>query len=419
MPDRENFNFNPGELGIMSTEELIDAGENFLNSDPSDIKLAGSETEKEKAEKLEKEKKEKEDKEKAEKSKLKEVVIEPNEVDEDSLLNELGGGEEGTKTPKSKPEVKKEEETDTSPEPDSNVFSTIAKELYDQGVFIPDEDEEGNPIPIKEDLTPEEFLETFQTQTKKQAADIIEKFLERFGDDYKDMFENVFVKGIPPADYLGRYTKIQSINSIDLADEDNQERVVRELYKSEGRSSEYIEKRITQLKNYSDLLDEATEAKRILSEKETKAIQKAAEDKQIEIARQQQIKSEYINNVNKIISEKLKAKEFDGIPVTKPFADNIYSYLTKEKYQTADKQLLTEFDKDILDLKRPENHEMKVKIAMLLQLAKTDPQLSTLAKKAVSKETNKLFSKLEKVAAKTSSKEQDEEEKPKSWFANK
>jgi hypothetical protein len=245
---------------------------------------------------------------------------------------------------------------------------------------------------------------------------VIDKFLSRYGDNYRDMFENVFVKGINPVDYLNRYTKVEGIKELDLADEGNQERIVRELYRSEGRSSEYIEKRVTQLKNYNDLLDEATEAQKILVTKEQQQIDDAAAKKQEELTRRQQIRTEYVNNVGKILNDKLKTKDFDGIPVDRKFAENIYGYLTQERFQTSDGELLTTFDKDVLDLKRPENHETKVKIAMLLQLLKEDPQLTKLAKKAISKESNTLFQGLKKTAMKTGKKETEKETEPKSWF---
>jgi len=419
--ERQEFSFNVGNFGSVSTEDLIDAGESFLNTSPDEIVPKKVET----PPKTESEKKEKtEGKEKPE---VKEVIVPKNEVEEEDIYSALEGkinkeddeeGEEvGKKTEKKADGQQSTVETDNE---EANVFTSIAKELVAQGIFSQDEDEEGNPVDPEID-TPEEFLERFQVESRRSAADIIDKFLEKFGDEYKDMFENVFVRGVPPTDYLNRFAKIQGIKDLDLKDEGNQERLVRELYRSEGRSSEYIEKRITQLKNYSDLPDEAAEAQRILIDKEQKANDAAAQSKQQEIGRKQQIRGEYINSVTRILQEKLKNKEFDGIPVDKKLADDTYAYITQERYQTPDKQLLTEFDKDILDLNRPENHSLKVKMAILLQMAKVDPQLTKIGKKAVSKESNKLFQGLQKTANKTTSKnttkEDVQENQPTSWFS--
>jgi hypothetical protein len=419
--DREQFSFSVGNFGIMSTEE-IQAGEAFLSSDPEDVKIVppkketvedGKETQIKKVVKKQPLKKvEDEEDETEEKEEHKEI----GDKDLFAVLEEEGEKEEEEeefpqtkkKTPTPSPEGAEEPE----PETEENMFNTIAQELVSHGIFTLEEDEESIEIE-----SPEDFLQRFQYEARKQASVVIDKYLSRFGDNYRDMFENIFVKGVNPVDYLNRYTKVEGIQSLDITDEGNQERIVRELYRSEGRSAEYIEKRINQLKNYNDLLDEATEAQKVLIAKEQKEIDDAAAKKQQEITRRQQIRNEYLNNVGRILNDKIKTKDFDGIPVDRKFAENIYGYITQERFQLPDGELLTPFDKDILDLKRPENHELKVKVAMLLQLLKEDPQLTKLAKKAVSKESNKLFENLKKTAMKTGKKTEIEEEpKTRSWF---
>lgn len=413
MADREQFSFS--NLGVTSTEEIdgVQAGEFFLNSNPDDIKAVVKTTPKVEEEETEEE----------------EVKVDPRKaVKKDPKIKKETTEEQPTKELKDKQlydvlEEKSDEEDEvvetstegnnSETEEEVNAYDSIAQELVNHGIFNLDEDEEGINI-----TSPEELLERFQYESRKQASFVIDKFLGRFGDSYRDMFENVFVKGINPVDYLNRYTKVEAVKDLDLADESNQEKVVRELYRSEGRSSEYIEKRVTQLKNYNDLLDEATEAQKILVEKQQREIDTAAARKQEEINRTQAIRAEYVNNVGKILQDKIKNKDFDGIPVDRKFAEETFAYTTQERFQTPDGQLLTTFDRDILDLKRPENHELKVKVAMLLQLLKDDPQLTKLAKRAVSKESNELFKGLQKSAMKTGKKTESTEEgsKVKSWF---
>jgi hypothetical protein len=415
MADREQFSFSASDFGIMSTEE-IQAGENFLASDPEDVKLIPPK--KEPSEELQKKVVKKTPPKKEDEEDETEEGQQPSkEIESKDLFDVL----EEKVEEDSEEKVQTKDKPSTSPEgseegaetgEDENMFNTIAQELVNHGIFTLEDDEESVEIE-----SPEELLERFQYEARKQASMVIDKYLSRFGDNYKDMFENVFVKGVNPVDYLNRYTKVEGIQSLDLTDEANQEKVVRELYRSEGRSTEYIEKRVTQLKNYNDLLDEATEAQKILVTKEQKQITEAAEKKQQEILRKQEIRNEYVNNVGRILSDKLKTKDFDGIPVDRKFAEHIHGYMTQERFQTADGELLTTFDKDWLDLKRPENHELKVKVAMLLQLLKEDPQLTKLAKKAVSKESNDLFKGLKKAAIKNGKKPESEEEpKVKSWF---
>lgn len=413
MADREQFSFS--NLGITSTEELdgVQAGEFFLNSNPEDIKAVP----KKEAPVLEEEEAEEEvkvDPKKAVKKDpkaKKEIPTEeaPNREIKDKQLYDVLEDKADTEDE----EVETPTEGSDAEAPEENAYNAIAQELLNHGIFTLEDDEEAIDL-----SSPEELLERFQYESRKQASFVIEKFLGRFGDNYRDMFENIFVKGINPVDYLSRYTKVESVRDLDLADEANQEKIVRELYRSEGRSPEYIEKRMTQLKNYNDLLDEATEAQKILVDKQQKEIDTAAATKQTELNRIAAIRNEYVNNVGKILSDKLKTKDFDGIPVDKKFAEDTFAYTTQERFQTPDGQLLTSFDKDILELKRPENHELKVKVAMLLQLLKDDPQLTKLAKRAVSKESNELFKGLKKSAMKTGKRSEAEEEGPKvkSWF---
>lgn len=412
MAEREQFSFS--NLGITSTEEFssVEAGEMFLNSNPDDIKAVVKKdppvVEEEEVEEVKPDPKKAVKKDPKAKKEIPTEEEPTREIKDKQLYDVL---EDKAETEEE--EVKPTEGEGDEDAPEENAYQTIAQELLNHGIFTLEDDEESIDL-----SSPEELLERFQYESRKQASFVIEKFLSRFGDNYRDMFENVFVKGINPVDYLNRYTKVEGVKDLDLADEANQEKIVRELYRSEGRSAEYIEKRVTQLKNYNDLLDEATEAQKILVAKEQKEIDTAAARKQEELNRIQQIRTEYVNNVGRILSEKMKNKDFDGIPVDKKFAEETFAYATQERYQTPDGQLLTSFDRDILDLKRPENHELKVKVAMLLQLLKEDPTLSKLAKRAVSRESNELFKGLKKSAMKTGKRSEAEEEgsKVKSWF---
>jgi hypothetical protein len=57
-----------------------------------------------------------------------------------------------------------------------------------------------------------------------------------------------------------------------------------------------------------------------------------------------------------------------------------------------------------LDLKRPENHGTKVKVALLLKILEKDPTLSTIQKTGISKKSNELFGEVARQATKSSMK---------------
>jgi len=84
-----------------------------------------------------------------------------------------------------------------------------------------------------------------------------------------------------------------------------------------------------------------------------------------------------------------------------------------DKYKTNSGEKLTEFDKAILDLKRPENHAKKVKLALLLKLIEKDPTLSTIQKSGISKKSEGLFNELARQKKSNSTKKELETS---SWF---
>jgi hypothetical protein len=469
--EREDLSFRTGELedlGIRSTEKIIEQGENFLNSDPDDIVLLSKDTNTHPGPKQKVENTNKQTTNSTQKQPTVKVVT-PKSISEDEAFKLMNGesldeeeeetNEEGdnkgedeqeeaivlkkkknkelTQTGTDNEESEEElalkakangqqvsETKETTQEDQEAIYSSIADEMVNQGIFEQEEDEEGNPIKIK---TPEELLERFQDVGNRIARQTIDSFLNSKGPEAREIFDNIIVKGVKPQDYINRYAKIQDFKNLDLTDESNQEKVVRELYRSEGRSADYIEKKLTQHKQYNDLATEAEEAQRILVEKSENEVKLLAENKQKEDATKARVRTEYVNNLVKILNEKAKVKEFDGIPLTNEIAQDVFGYLTEEKYRLADsQQLLTEFDKDIMELARPENHPTKIKVALLLKMLQTDPKLSKLSKKAVSKESSELFKGLRQRNSKggttktAPSKEQTEtrveDDKPKSWF---
>jgi hypothetical protein len=113
------------------------------------------------------------------------------------------------------------------------------------------------------------------------------------------------------------------------------------------------------------------------------------------------VRNQYIQNVQSVLQDKLKTKEFDGIPLNPKLASELQDFLLVDKYKTPSGETLTDFDKTILELKRPENHAAKVKLGLLLKILEKDPTLSTIQRTGVTKKSTQLF---EEVARQTSKK---------------
>jgi hypothetical protein len=154
----------------------------------------------------------------------------------------------------------------------------------------------------------------------------------------------------------------------------------------------------------------------VLVKKEAQKLQELEAKSERELQQKAAIKNQYINNVQSIIQDKLKTKEFDGIPLNPKIAGELQDFLLVDKYKTNSGETLTDFDRTILELKRPENHANKVKVALLLKILEKDPTLSTIQKTGVSKKSNQLFSEVARQVDKGSVKGNKTDKPASSWF---
>lgn len=328
------------------------------------------------------------DEEKAEGQSMIADFLTDNDDDDDN--------DEGTPaTPAAKAKETTEEDDD---EPQTTQFTALANDLLKLGVFTSDDDEEQQPI-----STPEEFLERFNAEKRKGASEIVENFIGQFGEDYQAAFDAIFVKGVNPKDYFGTYNQVVSFAEMDLSQESNQISIMKQALADQGFDAEDIDTEIERLQNYGDLESVSVKHHKVLVKKEASKLQNMQAKAEQELVQKQQIKNQYIKNVQDVLQEKLKNKEFDGIPLNPKLVNELQDFLLVDKWKTPSGETLSDFDRTILDLKRPENHSTKVKVALLLKILEKDPTLSTIQKTGVSKHTNQLFSEVarQKTNAKT------------------
>jgi hypothetical protein len=316
-----------------------------------------------------------------------------------------------------KPDVKASDTTTDEDDEDedegNNPFTAFARDLFKLGGFTVDDDEEETPI-----NTAEEFLERFTAEKKKGAINIVNEFIGQFGEDYQEAFQAIFVKGVNPKDYYGTYNAIENYAEMDLSNEANQVAVIRQALADQEFDAEDIETEIEKLRNYGDLESTATRHHKVLVKKEASKLQKLEQEKETQLKQQAAYKQQYAQNVGAILQDKIKAKEFDGIPLNPKLAGELQDFLVTDRYKTPSGEMLTEFDRTILELKRPENHEMKVKVALLLKILEKDPTLSTIQKAGVTKKTDTLFGEVTRQSSKSAVKSSKSSSKPTSWWSN-
>lgn len=297
-----------------------------------------------------------------------------------------------------------------SEEAPTSQFTALSNDLFKLGVFSKEDEEEEAAID-----TPEAFLERFQAEKKKGAIEIVDNFIGQFGEDYQKAFDAIFVKGVDPKDYFGAFSQIQSFAEMDLTQENNQVAVIKQALTDQGFEPEDVITEVERLKNYGDLESVAAKHHKVLIKKEGQKLQQMEQQKEVQLQQQQAIKQQYYQNVNNVLQEKIKAKEFDGIPINPKLAGELQDFLVTDKYKTNSGETLTDFDRTILELKRPENHATKVKLALIMKIMEKDPTLSTIQKTGITKKSNELFGEVARQAQKSSVKSKPST-KSTSWF---
>lgn len=410
----ESFNLNLGEVET-SELESYEAAEKFLAGDGSDIKdIKEEEKEEEKKEeqKPEDKKKPKETPEqKAAKEKLAKVKEDPlGEIEEEE--------EEKEEEDKKKPEAKKKEETEEEEEQETeekkedklNQFEAFSKDLIKIGALS--DLEEGEKLPA----TPEEFLKKFNEDRQRGAIQWLDSFLAKFGDDRRQMFEAVFINGADPKDYLSAFSEMESYDGLDITDENNQKSVFREFYRRLGWEEPDIEKKLQKTIDYGDL---ETDTKKYYDQivkqdrERLEDIERQAEERQ---QTQKRLDEQYKISVQNALNEGLKAKEINGVALNDQAARKAFDFLYTKKYKLPDGQLLTEFDKFVLDSKKPENIQKRLLIALLHE---NNFDFSSIKKKGVTEQTNSIFETVQRKTAKKN-RETTKEKTPNSsekWFS--
>lgn len=302
---------------------------------------------------------------------------------------------------------------DNDDTPQGTQFTALANDLYKLGVFTNDEDEDQQPI-----STAEEFLERFNEEKKKGAIETVNNFIGQFGEDYQEAFEAIFVKGVNPKDYFSVYNQVVNFAEMDLSNEDNQTKVIRQALTDQGFDPEDVDTEVERLKNYGDLESVAAKHHKVLVKKEAAKLNQLEQKSEAELQQKAQIRNQYIKNVQDILNDKVKSKEFDGIPINPKLATELQDFLLVDKWKTPTGETLTDFDRAILDMKKPENHAMKVKLGLLMKMLEKDPTLSTIQRTGVTKKSNELFGEVARqvTKAKSAGATTSSGAKPNSWF---
>jgi hypothetical protein len=317
----------------------------------------------------------------------------------DFLSDDDDDDSDDTPAPAAKPAKPADADSEDADDvPEGTQFTALANDLYKLGVFTNDDGEDEEPV-----STAEEFLEKFNNEKKKGATELVQNFISQFGEDYQEAFDAIFVKGVNPKEYFGTYNEVVKFAEMDLSIEDNQVKIMKQALIDQGFDNDDVDSEIERLQNYGDLENVASKHHKVLVKREAAKLQQMEAKSEQELQQKQAVKNQYINNVQTILQDKVKSKEFDGIPINPKLATELQDFLLVDKWKTPTGETLTDFDRAILDLKRPENHEQKVKIGLLLKMLEKDPTLSTIQRTGVTKKSNELFGEVARQVTKAKS----------------
>ncbi|HOV34639.1 MAG TPA: hypothetical protein PLS56_01445 [Candidatus Dojkabacteria bacterium] len=350
-------------------------------------------------------KKQEDDEEEKERKKLEE------KSKEDAIKGFFGEEDQKTTTSEDDDDESKDDNTTEDDEDGENQFAYLSKQLYKTGIFQPDIDDDGNEIQ-QVASNPEEFKTLFENQSNIKANQFLDDVLSRFGEDRRKLFEAVFLNGVDPEKYFTVSQSIERLEGISLDEEKNQERVVREFMKRSGFSEDKINERVQRLKDISELKSHSEDYLPLLIQQDRNSQEKLSQDKAKELENEKRRDGFYKQSVQKILLDKLKTKEFDGISLNEKTANATFQWLIDKPYTDSKGKKLSELDVWLLNLDRPENHHLKVKLALLAQ---NNLDLSKVQQKALTKETGALFQKFASKSVKKSNPKVNSDQGDNSW----
>lgn len=279
-------------------------------------------------------------------------------------------------------DTEEENESPKNKEEDStNIFSKLSKDLIELNIFS---HTEGEP----EIKTAQDFLNKFNTEKEQQAYSYIDNFLSQFGDDYKEAFEAIYINGVDPREYFTTAANIQSFKDLDLKSKHNQERIFKEYWKQQGLSEEKISKKLERALDFDTLEEDAIEFHEVLLAREESSKQKLVEERKAKEAQKRIEDEAFKNSLTEVLNRKIEEKEIGGIPLSQKEAEEIFDYMYAKKWKLPNGELLTDQEKEFLELKDPRNLELRIKHA-LLQKRKYD--ISKIVKTGISKKADSLF----------------------------
>lgn len=273
----------------------------------------------------------------------------------------------------------------------SVYFKTVAEGLIKLGKF------DGIEPPEKWDQ--DSFLDFFDKSREAGIeTGIDERISDKWGDEGKKIFEEIFVKGVDPREYFEKYNEILDLDSIDLEKESNQKMVVSKYLEALGQDEEEILDQIEVLEEKGKLAERAEKYKEKLVEDNKRELSRIAAEKEAAIIENKKAQQARMSAIKDVVNKAITAKEINGIPLSVTDSKDLLPFATDLNWKLANGTLITDADKALLEIKRD-----PIKWVALCKLLKEDLNVAPIKNKGADERADDVFNfkKTKKVKATT------------------
>lgn len=243
----------------------------------------------------------------------------------------------------------------------AETFTNLFKSLEKNGIFS----ESGEDWKIEKD---EDIVDRLRKEGQMIASDYLESLFAKGGEENRDFIEKVVLNGVNAAEYFKLHKASLDLENLDMDDTETLKEVfIQHQVGVLGFSKEKAQKNLKRVIDSGDLEEEGKEALEILKENSEKQKSKYVQDHENKIKNQQILKKQAIEASERMMSEAIKTKNLGGLKINQTEATSVLDYVNQDKYVLPDGSYLSEFEKDLLELRRPENLENRFMLAMLLK----------------------------------------------------
>lgn len=298
-------------------------------------------------------------------------------------------------------EEEEEEEDDYDDEESDNTFEVFAKGLAKAGIL--DLEDEDTQVENWDEKT---FIDVMEkTVDTRMWAKMEELAMETYGEAGVKLIEDIFINKVPVPEYLQMFSNEQTVENVDITNENNQERIFRLYLAKTGMDEDEIEDQLAYARDNDRLESYAQKYQVKLVEKMQADRQKLAQESEARLQDIQKREEERQESYAKVLEDSIKAGEIEGYPINNKDAEELFSFVLSKPHVLPNGQRISDFEYRLATM-RQEDPKKFLAVARLVQ---KDLDLSPVKKKAVSEETNSIFKGL-KTKTKTSTKSNKQED---------